>query len=432
MGNSTSRMSNRFLSVWGEAQVGINAIKVAFGSVPKDGGTFTFYRNLRPALQDHGISLQCVTVGKKEAALVESTYVDSGCVLLAAESEDVREQAQSFAVWCHRESIDIVIAVNSVAILSALPYLPRYIRVLSRCANGFEEGYRVTLSGGKRLMKIIALTPRLKTDLVEKYAVQPSQICLIPNGIDPAPFETSFTRNRYNTGHNSPIKLGFMGRLEHSQKGVLYLPKIVRELKRQGVPFCLKIAGKGVHRLLLEKELKPFIESGEVKLIGSITKDEVPSFLKTIDVFLFTSRFEGCPNALLEAMMAGCVPVSFLIEGITNFLIDHGHTGFIAPAGNCEVFANYIFQLANNRELLKRISDSGALEARKRFDAKVTAKQYADLFHNIMQAPIPVFELLPWSQFKVDSVYKTRWTAYVPTPIRKFAKNVISSRVKAF
>lgn len=67
-----------------------NTLRVVFGSVPKDCGIFTFYRNVRPALKGYGIDPRCVTVGKREAGLIEPTYVDEGCVLLA---EDMDQRA---------------------------------------------------------------------------------------------------------------------------------------------------------------------------------------------------------------------------------------------------------------------------------------------------------------------------------------------------
>ena len=144
-------------------------IRVALGAVPKDGGTFTFYRNLRPAIKAYGIDLRCVTVGRREAELWEPGYADDGCVLLAPKTRSIKKQAQAFVAWCEEESIDIVIGLNSEAILSALPHLPEHIRVMSRCANAFDHGYRITLSCEPRLARIVAITPRLQKDLVESY-----------------------------------------------------------------------------------------------------------------------------------------------------------------------------------------------------------------------------------------------------------------------
>ncbi len=121
-------------------------IKFAFGSVPKDGGTFTFYRNLRPCLMERGIDLQCVSVGKHDADLWDPAFVDDGCVLLAERETDVKTVAMAFSEWCISNHVAIFIGINSRAILSALPHLPRNIKVISRCANGFDHGYKITMS----------------------------------------------------------------------------------------------------------------------------------------------------------------------------------------------------------------------------------------------------------------------------------------------
>lgn len=406
--------------------------KVAFGSIPKDGGTFTFYSNLRPALLRHGIDLRCVTVGKREAGLIERAYVDDGCVLLAANTHNVKKQSMAFSNWCDQEQVDLVLAINSVAILSALPYLPKRIRILSRCANAFDEGYRVTMSGRKRLMRIIALTPRLQKDLIDQYGADPAMIQLVPNGIDPDPFKgqaqrlgsVPFVKSEHK--QSKLVQLGFMGRLEHRQKGVLYLPKILRRLKQLEVSFRLRIAGKGIHRSILEKELRSYITSGEVEFLGAISKDEVPAFLTSVDVFLFTSHFEGCPNALLEAMMAGCAPVAFLIDGITDFVLEHGKTGFIAPMSDCTAFAGYIERLARDRQLLETMGRSASSEAHRRFVPEVAAERYAAIFHEVMKEPLPDYEPLPWSAFQIDPIYRKRWKTYVPAALTRFGKRFLN------
>lgn len=134
-------------------------ITIAFGSVPKDGGTFTFYRNIRPALKDYGIDLRCVTVGSKEAGLWNPEYADEGCILLAKQETEVKKQARAFVDWCERTGVDIVMGINSFAILSALPHLPENIRVVSRCANAFDHGYKITMSGRNDLPGLLRPLP---------------------------------------------------------------------------------------------------------------------------------------------------------------------------------------------------------------------------------------------------------------------------------
>jgi glycosyltransferase involved in cell wall biosynthesis len=381
-------------------------IKIAFGSVPKDGGTFTFYRNQRPALLDYGIDLRCVTVGQREARLLEPGYVDEGCVLLAPNVRSVKRQARVFVDWCEAEAIDIVLGINSVAILSAIPHLPERVRVMARCANGFDHGYRITLAGRERLAAIVALTPRLRDTLIAEYDAPADRLWLIPNGIDPAPLEIAASRRR---GQGQRIELGFLGRLEHAQKGVLHLPGIVQALAAEQVPFRLRIAGKGRHEAELRAGLADALAAGTVEMIGALGSEAVLGFLAEIDALLFTSHFEGCPNALLEAMMAGAVPVSSLIEGTTDFLIEAGETGFLCAVDDAACFARQVALLERDRECLARMSRAVAEAARAQFSNATASAAYAGLFQKVMADPPPAASSRPWRQFRVDPNFAVSW-----------------------
>jgi glycosyltransferase involved in cell wall biosynthesis len=381
-------------------------IKIAFGSVPKDGGTFTFYRNLRPALLEHGIDLRCVSVGKAQAQLWEADYIDNGCVLLAPKTNDLKKQAMAFTEWCEAGQVDVVIGGNSEAILSALPHLPERMRVLARCANGFDHGYRITLSGKERLARIIALTPRLACELSEHYGADPRIVHLIPNGIDPEPFEQAAQTSR---GRQARLQLGFLGRLEHNQKGVFHLPGIVRELNARNISFKLRIAGKGRDRGILEKEFAHETHLGQVEFLGALAPAEIPQFLAATDIFIFTSHFEGCPNALLEALMAGCVPVAWLLDDITDFIITDDATGFVCPMGDHAGFAQRIQTLAVDRNLLQTMSAQAAHSARQRFTHRQAAAAYAALIKNVLAEAPPSWTPKAWSEFTGDPNFEHGW-----------------------
>jgi glycosyltransferase involved in cell wall biosynthesis len=400
------------------------SIRVALGSVPKDGGTFTFYRNLRPALLSYGIDMRCVSVGRAQGDLWEDVYADSGCVNLVPESGSLKRQARAFVDWCAQEDIDIVIGLNSEGILSALPHLPKRVRVVSRCANAFDHGYRITMSGRDRLTKIVALTPRLRDDLVRSYGADPNRIVLIPNGVAPRPFEAAARSPR---GKAERLELGFLGRLEHKQKGVMHIPPIVRTLRSLGVEFRLRIAGKGKHRQDMERALSKEIGDGIVEFVGSIGPAEVPAFLAATDIFLFTSHFEGCPNALLEAMMAGAVPVSWTVHGITDFLIDDGRTGYLCDLGNTGQFAARVAALAADRSNLDAMHREVVAESRSRFTDSKAAEAYTHLFRSVMAEPAPDFAPNPWNEFRPDPNFPQSWRTRIPKPWKDRIKQLLRS-----
>ena len=397
-------------------------ITIAFGSVPKDGGTYTFYRNIRPKLLEKNIDLRCVSVGKKEVGLIENTYIDKGCVILAENTLNVKTQAQIFSDWCEAVGIDIVIGINSIAILSALPHLPQNIRVMARCANSFDHGYRITIACYDRLAAIIAQTPRQFDDLQKEYGVSTKKLTLIPNGIEIEPFKNASLEPR---GQKAVLEIGYIGRLEHHQKGVLFLPEIVRRLKKKSVPFVLKIAGKGVHGKTLENKLGQYAKAGEVQFLGALPPTQISKFLSEIDVIVFPSQFEGCPNALLEAMIAGCVPVSSHLEGITDFIIKEENTGFLCPVGDCESFANYIAELSGDREKIREISKGAAKDARGRFSSSRAADDYSIIFNKVMGMAPPKWNPKPWSEFRVEPAFKESWVRHIPNPVKMGIKNLL-------
>ena len=394
-------------------------LRIAFGSVPKDGGTFTFYRNLRPALLSYGIDLRCISVGRDQAYLWEEAYADEGCTLLAPSAVSLKPQARAFADWCEAEQIAIVMGINSGGVLSSFPHLPERIRVMARCANAFDEGYRVTMSGRERLTRIVALSPRLRDDLVRNYGADPSIVHLIPNGIDPARFETAAAQPR---GQGARLELGFLGRLEHGQKGVLHLPAIVEALRARNVDFCLRVAGKGRHADQLRQALSEAEAAGQVAFLGALTPDQIPDFLRATDVFAFTSRFEGMPNALLESMMAGAVPVCFNIAGITDFMIEDGRTGHLVAQEDAQGFAEAVAGLAMDRERLDAMHVAVAAEARARFSNEIAAQSYATLFKQIMAEPAPPWTPRPWAEFVPDANFPQTWRRYVPSTVKNWIK----------
>lgn len=394
-------------------------IRVALGSVPKDSGTFTFYRNLRPALSAFGIDLRCVSLGYNEAELWNDDFADAGCHKLASRCIGLKRQAKQFVDWCADERINIVIGLNSAGILSAIPHLPEEVRVIARCANAFDEGYRLTVSGRKRLVRIVALSPRQRDDLVRGYGVKSELIELIPNGISPISFDN---RVRGLRGKSERLELGFLGRLEHTQKGVLHLPGIVDALSRLGVPFRLRIAGKGRDERALRQLLSSEIATGTVEFIGRLPPAIVPEFLASIDIFLLTSHFEGMPNSLLEAMISGTVPVCFNIPGITDYMISHGRSGYLVGQEDCSGMAEHISMLDRNRELLLELQFAAIIDARTRFSAAVCAGHYARVFRQAMiESPIP-WVPRPWGQFVADENFRGYCRRFVPSRARSLLR----------
>lgn len=132
------------------------------------------------------------------------------------------------------------------------------------------------------------------------------------------------------------------------------------------------------------------------------------------------------PGAGFHALTAETAIVAFQIDGIVDYILDAGHTGLIAPAGDCEVFARCIAQLAPASRQRLAPGRAAAQEARERFTPAVAAGHYSALFEEVMAEPAPPITPSPWSRFALHPVYDPGWKAMIPAPLRSLARRLRS------
>jgi len=134
------------------------------------------------------------------------------------------------------------------------------------------------------------------------------------------------------------------------------LLRAFREVLRQ-IEAHLLLAGDGPLRACLADQIRRLGLGRNVRLLGP--RDDIPSLLNAADVFAFPSLTEGLPNALLEAMAAGCPIVTTNVPGCRD-LIDHEQTGLVVPYGDVSGLATSILRLMGDRECARRLGGNAA------------------------------------------------------------------------
>ncbi len=275
-------------------------------------------------------------------------------------------------------------------------YLPKEIHVVSRCADSKLFGYRRTLTARDRLCGICASTPRHVKDLTEKFRIPSEMITLIPHGVSGEDYQYAATKFCTKTG---PIRLGFLGRIEHNQKGVMFLPRIARLLNKMKIDFTLDIAGRGVHEKDLHSALHRIVPCNRLCFHGSLSRSNVPSFFRPIDILLFPSLHEGFGFVLIEAMIAGCVPIASRLDGVTDYIIKDGTSGILCPVGDAKSFSDKVALLHNRRDILQQYTVAARERAKEMFSIEKMVDGYATFLKGTQMTHLPTFKPRPWSQF---------------------------------
>ena len=168
---------------------------------------------------------------------------------------------------------------------------------------------------------------------------------------------------------------GTVGRLapEKDQKLLIdaLMPKLSAEVQ-------LIIVGDGSERAALTQHARG---SRFIHLVGA--RKDVPRLLAALDVFVLSSRTEGLPLVIPEAMAMGLPVVSTAVGGIPT-VIDEGKTGFLVPAGDAAALGAALARLASDRALADTCGRLGRETALARYSRERMVRDYLDLYEQVL------------------------------------------------
>lgn len=129
-----------------------------------------------------------------------------------------------------------------------------------------------------------------------------------------------------------------VGRL-HPVKDHAFLIEACRQLQSFDVRFECMIAGEGPERRHLEVLIRKYGLEDRVTLLGHVRREQMGSLYDRADLVVLTSRSEGIPLVLMEAMGRGKIVLAPAITGIPELVIT-GKTGFLYQAGSLDDFVD--------------------------------------------------------------------------------------------
>jgi len=173
------------------------------------------------------------------------------------------------------------------------------------------------------------------------------------------------------------------------QKGFDLLVKSVSPILREFDGWKLVIIGDDVdedginksdHRKLVESLIKDNGLSDRISLPGKA--GNIIEWYQRADIFVLSSRFEGFPNVLLEAMASGTACISFDCDTGPQELIDHRKNGLLVEHLNTASLRSSIYELMEDSTLRKRLSKNAIL-VRDSFSDEIILKKWKDLFDEL-------------------------------------------------
>lgn len=208
-------------------------------------------------------------------------------------------------------------------------------------------------------------------------------IAVIPNPLSEADPDEGFTHRPLREWLDLPAgirTISAMGRLD-PQKGFDLLIEAFRDIQADHPDWHLVIFGEGTERAGLESMVKQYGLQTRVHLPGQVRTAR--RTLRETDLFVLSSRFEGFPNALLEAMACGLPVISFDCPSGPAEIITQGEDGILVkPEDKTELAAamkNLMADKRRRRELAKH-----AVDVNRRFAAQRIMAKWDDLLESVL------------------------------------------------
>jgi glycosyltransferase involved in cell wall biosynthesis len=296
--------------------------------------------------------------------------------------DDLRVVRQ-LAALCRRDRVDLIHAHSSkagavaavVGRIAGVPtvYSPHGWSFQRELPAAAERGYVIAERIlARRHRRVIAVADIERADAERCGVVAPDQVKLIHTGIkDSVHPARELARRRLGIDQEAFV-IGWVGRAG-AQKRSDHLPTLARELaddaKLAVLGYYLPQTGVGL----------------ELTELGAVVTDSVTpeTVYAAADALAVTSRWEGFPLVVLEAMRAGLPVVGYDIGGLRE-QVEDGVSGHLVEPGDPYALAGVLKQLCRDRELARKMGSAGRARLLSRFRFHEMVGKIERVYHQVI------------------------------------------------
>jgi glycosyltransferase involved in cell wall biosynthesis len=277
-----------------------------------------------------------------------------------------------------------------VALASLLVHGPRYVLSEHNVTNRRRRSFLKPLDRFmySRYHRIVAVSQTVADALIAWLPEVAPRVTVVHNGVEPtrlnpSPDARQTACTELGIPNDVPLILSGGG-LEY-RKGVdVLLQALAQVYRHRGIgnessAVCL-VAGDGPLRPNLQALAHQLGLRDQVRFLGF--RPDLPAVMAAADLLVLSSRWEGCPMVVLEAMALGLPIVATSVGGVPELITD-GETGLLVPPENPLALGQAVLRLLSNRELAVRLGQAARERLNTVSHARNTAHRLATIYHEV-------------------------------------------------
>jgi len=207
---------------------------------------------------------------------------------------------------------------------------------------------------------------------------------LIPNGIPTDEYAPNpDTRAQWRQAHGIEPRatvVTHIGRFAFQKNHALLVEAFAQV--RSNAPLYLLLVGGGELENAVREQVAALGLESRVRFLG--IRADVADILRASDAFVLSSRWEGNPMSVMEAMAAGLPVVSTAVGGVPE-LVREGETGLLVPSEDTGALAQAIQALVDNPARRQAMGAAARQHAIAHFDIRHTVRGYEQLYEALLR-----------------------------------------------